>query len=157
MMGGLFAKKIIAYETLKNFTYTNDALIRGDIKGIILSFMGLGSTAMFDENERGNALAEKEIIYLIPYINPWNWMNQQAVEYTDELIDLLFDHYDLPENTPVVSTGGSMGGLCSLVYTKYARRTPVACVANCRSTLSSTATRIRQSISTAILKSLWKK
>jgi len=124
-------KKIITYDTLKNFTYTNDDLIRGEVKGIILSFMGLGGAGMFAENERGTALAQRGIVYLIPYLNPWNWMNEQAVSYTDELIDVLFEHYGLAENTPVVSTGGSMGGLCALVYTKYARRTPKACVANC--------------------------
>lgn len=124
-------KKIITYENLRNFTYSNDAQIKGEIRGIILNFMGLNGRDMFDELPRGNALAEKGIVYLIPYLNPWNWMNAQAVAYTDELIDALFEHYSLPENTPVVSTGGSMGGLCSLVYTKYAARTPVACVSNC--------------------------
>lgn len=124
-------KKIITYENLKNFTYTNDDLIKGDIRGIVLDFMGLGSTRMFDENERGSDLAGKGIVFLIPYFNPWSWMNEQAVRYTDELIDVLFDHYSLPENTPVISTGGSMGGLCSLVYTRYAKRTPAACVSNC--------------------------
>ena len=124
-------KKIITYETLRNFTYSNDSLIKGGIKGIILSFMGLNGRDMFNEHVRGNALAEKGIVFLIPYLNPWNWMNRQAVAYTDELIDVLFAHYRLPENTPVVSTGGSMGGLCSLVYTRYAKRTPVACVSNC--------------------------
>lgn len=124
-------KKIITYESFRNFTYSNDTLIQGEIKGVILNFMGLGGASMFETQPRGEALAEKGIVYLIPYLNPWNWMNEQAVAYTDELIDVLFDHYHLPENTPVVSTGGSMGGLCSLVYTKYAKRTPVACVANC--------------------------
>ena len=100
---------------------------------VVLFFHGGGfnSGSNAEEPFRGFGLAEKGIIYLIPYINPWNWMNRQAVEYTDELIDALFAHYYLPESTPVVSTGGSMGGLCSLVYTKYAKRTPVACVANC--------------------------
>ena len=55
-------------------------------------------------------------------------MNRQTIDYTDELIDVLFDAYTLPENTPIVSTGG---GLSALVYTAYAKRTPVACVANC--------------------------
>ena len=124
-------KKIITYEKFRNFTYSNDALIQGEIRGIILSFMGLNGRDMFEEHDRGNALAEKGIVFLIPYLNPWNWMNEQAVAYMDELIDVLFEHYRLPEDTPVVSTGGSMGGLCSLVYTKYAKRTPVACVSNC--------------------------
>ena len=124
-------KKIITHETLRLFAYSNDTLIQGEIKGIILSFMGLGGATMFEYQSRGDALAEKGIIYVIPYLHPWNWMNEQAVAYTDELIDALFTHYHLPESTPIVSTGGSMGGLCSLIYTKYAKRTPAACVANC--------------------------
>jgi dipeptidyl aminopeptidase/acylaminoacyl peptidase len=58
-------------------------------------------------------------------------MNKQAVAYTDEILDVLFEKYNLPEGTPVVSTGGSMGGQSALVYTRYSKRTPVACVANC--------------------------
>jgi len=58
-------------------------------------------------------------------------MNDQAVAYTDEIINVLFQKYRLSENTPIVSTGGSMGGQSALVYTVYAKRQPVACVANC--------------------------
>ncbi len=79
----------------------------------------------------GEFYAEKGILYVVPYNNPWAWMNKQAVSYTDEILDVLFEKYHLSENTPIVSTGGSMGGQSSLVYTAYAKRTPVACVANC--------------------------
>ena len=41
------------------------------------------------------------------------------------------EKYGLDESIPFVSTGGSMGGLACIVYTKYAKRTPVGCVANC--------------------------
>ena len=58
-------------------------------------------------------------------------MNPQAAAYTDELIDVLMKHYHLPEDLPIVSTGGSMGGMSALTYMVYAKRTPVACVANC--------------------------
>ena len=50
---------------------------------------------------------------------------------TDEIVDVLFDEYGLLNDLPVVSVGGSMGGLSALVYMVYAKRTPVACVANC--------------------------
>ena len=70
-------KKLITYENFGNFTYSNDALIQGEIKGIILSFMGLGGATMFESQPRGDALAEKGIVYLIPYLNPWNWMNRR--------------------------------------------------------------------------------
>ena len=125
-------EKIITKENLRSFAYCNDQICRKPIKGIVVYFYGLGGQFLFDEDtEEGIRFAKEGILYLIPYQNPWAWMNRQTVELTDELLDVLFDAYDLPEQTPVVSTGKSMGGLSALVYTKYAKRTPVACVTNC--------------------------
>ena len=125
-------KPVITYEALRRFAYSNDALIRGRIRGVILRFMGLNGSDMFDEDDaRAQSLAEKGIVLLIPYCDPWNWMNARAVAYTEELLSVLRAHYGLPEDLPVVSTGGSMGGQCALVYACYARRTPAACVVNC--------------------------
>lgn len=125
-------EKLITYETLRRFAYCNDAICKKPIRGIVLSFFGLGGMKMFSEDpEEAIFYAERGILYLIPYNNPWAWMNSQAVAYTDELLDVLFTQYELDPKTPIVSTGGSMGGLSALVYTAYAARTPVACVANC--------------------------
>lgn len=125
-------EKIITYETLRNFAYSNDHLIKGKIKGIVLKFYGLGITKMHD-TDPGDALdfAEKGIIYVIPYYNPWSWMNKQAVAYTDEIISVLCKKYNLGSTVKVVSTGDSMGGLSALVYCVYAKITPCACVVNC--------------------------
>ena len=122
-------EKIITYETLRRFAYSNDHLIKGEIKGIVLYFCGLGNVTIHDKDP-GDAmeLAQKGIVFVAPYCNPWAWMNKQAVSYTDEILDVLFEKYNLPENTRVVSSGGSMGGQSALVYTKYAKRTPVACI-----------------------------
>lgn len=125
-------EKIITYETLRNFAYVNDGICGRPIRGIVLSFFGLNGRDMYsDDTPDGQYFARRGILYVVPYNNPWAWMNRQAVSYTDEILDVLFAQYDLPGDLPVVSTGGSMGGLSALVYTKYARRTPVACVANC--------------------------
>ncbi len=125
-------KNIITYENLRSFTYSNDHLIQGEIKGIVIFFTGLGSQVMYDEDPfHGKYLAERGIVWLMPYNTPWNWMNRRAVNFTDELIDVMVKRYGLPEDLPIVSTGDSMGGLCSLTYMAYAKRTPVACVANC--------------------------
>ena len=87
---------------------------------------------MFHEDtEDGIRYAGEGILYVVPYQNPWAWQNAQNIAYTDEILDVLFEACQLPENLPVVSTGGSMGGLSALVYMVYAKRTPVACVANC--------------------------
>ncbi|MBQ7922948.1 MAG: prolyl oligopeptidase family serine peptidase [Clostridia bacterium] len=125
-------EKIITMQNLYNFAYCNHNICTKPIKGIVVSFFGLYCCDMYDDsNADGKRYAKEGILYLVPYQNPWAWMNRQNVDYTDELLDVLFKEYDLPEDLPVISTGGSMGGLSALVYMAYAKRTPVACVANC--------------------------
>ena len=125
-------EKIITYETLRRFAYCNDKLIKGSIRGIVVEFRGLNNTSINDKDPADSLeYSEMGIVHLIPYNNPWCWMNAQAVSYTDELIAALCDHYGLGADVRIVSTGNSMGGLCCLIYCAYARITPVACVANC--------------------------
>ena len=102
-------KHIMTYETLRRYTYSNDDKIKGKIKGIVLTFLGLGYSGMISESPDGLEYAEQGIVYLVPYYNPWCWMNAQAVEYVDEILDVLFAHYGLDAQTPIVSTGISMG------------------------------------------------
>ena len=124
--------RMITYENLRQFTYSNDQICKRPIRGIVVTFFGLNATVMYSEDtEEGIYFAERGILYLVPYNNPWAWMNPQAVQYTDELLDVVIDHFKLPESIPIVATGGSMGGLSALAYTCFAKRTPVACVANC--------------------------
>lgn len=125
-------ERIMTYENIRSFAYVNDRIVKKPIKGIVVNFIGLGGEEMFDNDKDGDTFfCEHGILYVHPYNNPWNWMNMQAVNYTDEILDVLFEALELPEDLPIVSTGGSMGGLSCLVYTYYAKRTPVACVANC--------------------------
>lgn len=76
--------------------------------------------------------AEKGLLYLLPYDNPWSWMNDTAVRMVDEMVEAAREKYALPDDIPVVACGGSMGGLSCLIYTLRAKRTPAACAANCR-------------------------
>jgi len=125
-------EKIMTYENLRDFAYVNDKIVKSPIKGIVISFFGLGDTSMYaEDNADGIFWAERNVLYVVPYNNPWAWMNRQAIDYTDEILDILFEKYDLPKDLPIVSTGRSMGGQSAIVYTKYAKRTPAACVVNC--------------------------
>ena len=125
-------RKLITYETLRNYAYSNDTLLSSCIKGIVLEFTGLGGQEMIQEDSAIHQLyAEKGIIFVRPYYNPWCWMNRQTVRFVDEIVDVLIKKYNLTEQTAIVSSGGSMGGLCALVYTHDAKRTPVKCVVNC--------------------------
>ena len=125
-------EKIINYENLRNFAYSNDKLIKGEIKGIVLDFYGLGGMTIHS-SDPGDAIeyAQKGIVYIIPYYNPWCWMNRQAVRYVDEIVEVICKKYNLDKSVKVVSTGGSMGGLSALVYCAYAKITPCSCVTNC--------------------------
>ena len=125
-------EKMMNSENISQFAYLNDKVLVGPIKGIVLRFLGLGSTSMFlNEITEGEYFGEQGILYVIPYNNPWSWMNQQAVQYTDEIIDVILDKFNLSPDIPLVSSGGSMGGQSALVYMAYAKKTPVSCVVNC--------------------------
>lgn len=125
-------EKIINYENLSSFAYSNDKEITGEIKGVVLDFFGLGGMGMYPNGTKfGHFFAEHNVLYVIPYSNPWGWMNRDEVRLTDEILDVLFDKLNLSDDIPIVSSGGSMGGLACIVYTKYAKRTPCGCVANC--------------------------
>ncbi len=125
-------KNIMTYKTIRRFAYCNDHLIQGKIRGIVVDFSGLGAANMF-KTDTGDAMeyAALNVLYVYPYNNPWCWMNDQAVRFTDEILDVLREHYELPDTIPVASTGGSMGGLSALLYTANSRVTPSICVVNC--------------------------
>jgi dipeptidyl aminopeptidase/acylaminoacyl peptidase len=125
-------KGLINYTNLSQFAYSNDKLCEQPIRGIVLSFSGLGWQEMYSEDSKtGKYYAKHGIIYIVPYNNPWAWMNQQAVSLTDEIVDVIISFYNLSHDIPIVSTGGSMGGQSALAYMIYAKRTPITCVVNC--------------------------
>lgn len=123
--------KIINYDNLRQFAYSNDKLIKGEIKGIVLNFSGCSIYTMYDtDTHLGKFYAEHGVIFIIPYYNPWAWMNKFAVNFVDEIVDVIFEKYDLSD-TPIASTGGSMGGYCAIMYTLKGKRTPEICAALC--------------------------
>lgn len=125
-------EKVMNAGNLRSFAYVNEAVCRKPVRGIAVNFIGLCNQTRFPrETMEGEYYGAEGILYVHPYLNPWNWMNTAAVAYTDQVLDVLFDKYSLPEDLPVVASGGSMGGLSALVYTCYAKRTPAACVVNC--------------------------
>ena len=125
-------EKIMTWENIHLFAQINDAVCTKPIKGILLWFNGLNFTKFLTEDDADSVLyGEKGILRVIPLYNPWGWMNDQAVACADEILDVLFEHYALSEDTPLISTGSSMGGLAALTYMAKAKRTPGACLANC--------------------------
>lgn len=123
----------ITPDTLEYYAHTNYKELKGTPKSIVLIFHGLGSCGMRHENgDLENRLAENGVLSIFPYYGPWSWMNAQAVRYVDTVVEVACERHGIdPDKTPIVIEGGSMGGHSALIYTRYARRTPVACVTNC--------------------------
>jgi len=124
-------KTPINKDNIASFAYTNSALIKAKPRAVVVEFHGLGGgTRLINEDwPLSKFLAERDILYVIPYYGPWAWMNDKAVAYTDEVLDAVFENHGLDDDTPIVSSGYSMGGLGALVYCRRAKRTPAACAA----------------------------
>lgn len=126
-------------EPLERFAYAAFPPAGTAPRGIVVHFMGLGSQWQAHEGDGPHGL-EREgaaaataagAVFVVPYLDPWNWMNAGAVAETDRIVDLAKASAGLPADAPVVSTGGSMGGLCALVWPRYTRHRVVAVAANC--------------------------
>ncbi len=121
---------MINYDNLRLFAYSNDKLIKGEIRGIVVDFQGLGFNGIINEDtDKGRFYAENGLICVIPYVDPWAWMNRTAVRTADLIIGALEDRYG--KKFPVCSTGGSMGGQEALIFCLYSSRDVVSCVTNC--------------------------
>ena len=127
-------EKRITKDNIASFAYICDnKLDPKEAKAICVDFMGLGLGAMFGaENapEAAVTCSESGVLYIIPYLDPWNWMNKTAVETTDEIINAVFDKYGYKDDMPIVLSGHSMGGQCCLCYAAYAKRTPAGVAAD---------------------------
>ena len=119
-------------DNLKAYAWIGNEYVKGKIRQVVLSFHGLGYGDMKNFPDANDLeLASDGALCVFPFYGPWSWMNKQAVSLVDQIVDGIFEKYNLGNDVPVISTGGSMGGLSALIYTRYAKRTPSACYANC--------------------------
>jgi len=117
-------------EEIKQVAWVGDGWLGGKVRGVVLVFHGLGSTGLKGEPATDELKwAQMGGLVVFPYYGPWSWMNREARAFVDELVDSIYASYSLADQTPLISTGGSMGGCSSLLYTRYARRHIAACAA----------------------------
>jgi len=121
-------KKFITKDNIDKFAYINHSCIKKPIKGIVVRLHGYGWCGLLTEPcDRDIRYGEAGILAIYPYYSPWAWMSDASISFIDELVDKAIELYDLPDDIPVVSEGGSMGGQGALVYSLYAKRTPICC------------------------------
>lgn len=124
---------IITKENYNCMCYTNRDLIKGEIKGVATQFHGYCGTDYRRSPKRfDEILAENGIVTLYPFYGPFAWSNDTAIKTIDRLIQLTYEINNIsPENTPLVITGASMGGMTALAYTYYSAFNPIACAVDC--------------------------
>lgn len=106
--------------------------VEGAIRGVVLSFHGLGPPPLREApSDEELALARAGFLFVFPYCGPWTWMNRATREFVDDLVDAIYRRHALENSVPLVAMGGSMGGLASLLYARYARRKVARAVAVC--------------------------
>ncbi len=122
----------INIENIRQFAYENHHLIKGEIKGVIFEFVGLYTQNYYTEDDPQVAIrfAEKGLLYVIPYYDPWAWMNKRTVEFCKLIYKVITNGLQI-KDVPFVVSGASMGGMGAMIFAIESEKTPVACVTNC--------------------------
>lgn len=111
---------------------SNIDLIKGDIRGIALYFTGLGHTSQpMNDMVAAPVCAENGILYILPFYNPWCWMNEKTVKYVDAIVDTAMELYNISKDVPVGIYGGSMGGHNTFIYAMKSKHRIVAAAILC--------------------------
>ena len=104
-------------DNIKSFALIGSDYVPGEVKAICLCFPGLNATQMFDDIANDDKpLAHDGMLFVHPYVNPWNWMNEKTVCFADEIMDIIRQKYP---TQPLILRGGSMGGYSVLAYSMF--------------------------------------
>ena len=116
----------------KDIAWIGDAYVSHPIKGVILTFHGLGAPEVKTQpNQEEKIWAENGYLVIMPYYGPWSWMNRQARDMVNKIVDAVYEEYKLSDDIPLLTHGGSMGGFSAILYCRYAQHPIAACIANC--------------------------
>ncbi len=110
-------------------SWRNDEFLKGDIRGVAVTFQGLNNRYREDATPLEMELGNAGILTVSPYYGPWSWMNRNARAFVDELLAAVYHRYGLSDDVPLISWGESMGGCAALLYCRYGVRKPAGCVA----------------------------
>lgn len=119
-------------DTLKTYAWVNDAQVVGSIKEVAVDIQGLnnGHAYKTEPDYYDVSLGEKGVLVVRPYSGPWNWMSFDTIREIDDILDAVYDKFELTEKTPLVVFGRSMGGIGVLNYARYGRHAVTAVAAN---------------------------
>ena len=112
---------------INNRCWSNYQLIKGRIRAVTLIFNGLGGAVVNTWTPLELALAEENILTILPYYGPWSWMNRSSRAFVDDLVERVYSVLQLGDDVPLIASGVSMGGCASLLYSRYGKRPVAGC------------------------------
>lgn len=125
MVSRIDYSEFINEKTLFYYCNTNEGKL-GETKvtSILVELPGLGGSSCIGgsinrgvyEDPYTEDFAKHGIVVAYIFPGPWSWGNRAAVRITDSVVAALAKKYQLKEPFPLGVTGGSMGGLGSLIY-----------------------------------------
>lgn len=115
---------------LDKFAWLGIEYVKPPISGIVLRFPGLGSSGMKSDPDLWELeWGQSGALTVLPYQDPWGWMNSSVQNFTDDLVEAIRHRHQLAPEVPLLSTGGSMGGHAALLYSMKSRHRVAACMA----------------------------
>lgn len=124
--------QFINEENIFDYAFINIDTLKRPIKAVCVDFHGYTDATIYSESPaRAKVLGEKGIVWVFPYYSVWAWMSRPSQEFNEQVLDAVYRKLQISDNTPLIITGGSMGGLTALCYLVYGKRKAVACAVNC--------------------------
>ena len=80
---------------IENRCWSNYPLIKGKIRAVTLVFNGLGGAVVNTYTPLELALADENILTILPYYGPWSWMNRSSRAYVDDLVERVYSFLQL--------------------------------------------------------------
>ena len=116
---------------INDFAYISLPLTSTPIRAICVHLPGHGCQEMREWLDVPDLkYAHAGMLFVYPYVNPWNWMNEFTVDFLDALLTKIKQAYNL-EACPLLLRGSSMGGYSALVYAMFGKHKPDAVLAIC--------------------------
>lgn len=124
--------QFISEENISDYAFLNTDTLTYPVKAVCVDFHGYTDATRFSESPaKAKLFGENGIAWVFPYYSVWAWMSKSSQVFNEQVLDAVYRKLQIDDETPLIISGGSMGGLTSLCYLVYGKRKAVACAVNC--------------------------
>lgn len=124
--------QFINEENILDYAFVNFDTLKRPVKAVCMEFHGYTDATMYEKSPaKAKIMGGQGIAWIFPYYSVWAWMERSSQEFNEQVLDAVYRKLQISDDTPLIITGGSMGGLTALCYLVYGKRKAAACALNC--------------------------